>query len=291
MSFLASNSLLRPCQRAYLMANSVVGRQFSSTPVALARQKTQKINIPSKKALAAKARRRAAKAPKGIYDKEKMTLNDAIAVLRAFDVAKPNATYEMVIRTAMSRGTTIPKGRVNMPREAKPKREDKILVFADGKLAQEAREAGAHIVGGEELIEGVISGKYQATTVLCSSALIRTITPRLGRILGPKGLMPSERRGTVTDNIAEYIKKLSSSTEWRGDKAGSIRMPVGKLFFPIDDVVKNVRHFLGSVKRATGNEKDTESDTKKSKGPKAVNAITKVILTTTQGPAIQIRDF
>ena len=70
-------------------------------------------------------------------------------------MAKPNATYEMVIRTAMSRGTTIPKGRVNMPREAKPKREDKILVFADGKLAQEAREAGAHIVGGEELIEGV----------------------------------------------------------------------------------------------------------------------------------------
>lgn len=61
----------------------------------------------------------------------------------------------MVVRTAMSRGTTIPKGRVNMPREAKPKREDKILVFADGKLAQEAREAGADIVGGEELIEGV----------------------------------------------------------------------------------------------------------------------------------------
>lgn len=132
----------------------------------------------------------------------------------------------------------------------------------------------------------VISGKYQATTVLCTSALIRTITPRLGRILGPKGLMPSERRGTVTDNIAEYIKKLSSSTEWRGDKAGAIRMPVGKvcvlsvpperllttnfkMFFPVDDVVKNVRHFLGSVKRATGNEKDTESDTKKSKGPKA----------------------
>lgn len=121
----------------------------------------------------AKAKRRAAKAPKGVYDKEKMTLTDAIAVLRvrssfvftrvmltqnaiqAFDVAKPNATYEMVIRTAMTRGTTIPKGRVNMPREAKPKREDKILVFADGKLAQEAREAGADIVGGEELIEGV----------------------------------------------------------------------------------------------------------------------------------------
>jgi large subunit ribosomal protein L1 len=75
----------------------------------------------------------------------------------------------------------------------------------------------------------IISGKHQATTVLCSSALIRAITPKLGRILGPKGLMPSERRGTVTDDIAGYIKKLSGSTEWRGDKAGAIRMPIGKV--------------------------------------------------------------
>jgi large subunit ribosomal protein L1 len=98
--------------------------------------------------------------------------------------------------------------------------------------------------------------------------------------------MPSERRGTVTDDIAGYIKKLSGSAEWRGDKAGTIRMPVGKvsflhkegqcttlkrllqLSFPVDDVIKNVRHFLGSVKRATGNERDMELENK-SKGPKA----------------------
>ena len=61
----------------------------------------------------------------------------------------------MVIKTAMSKGTTIPKGRVNLPREAKPKREDKILVFATGQLAQDAKDAGADIVGGEELIDGV----------------------------------------------------------------------------------------------------------------------------------------
>lgn len=150
----------------------------------------------------------------------------------------------------MVRGTTIPKGRINLPREAKPKKEDKILVFADGKLAKEARDAGAHFVGGEEMIEGVsplvsfmcvallrclnilqvISGRYNdATTILCTSDLIRAITPKLGRVLGPKGLMPSERRGTVTDDIAGYIQRLSSSTEWKGDKAGAIRMPIGKV--------------------------------------------------------------
>jgi len=73
------------------------------------------------------------------------------------EVAKPNATYEVVVKTAMSKGTTIPKGRVNLPREAKPKREDKILVFATGQLAQDAKDAGADIVGGEELIDGVCS--------------------------------------------------------------------------------------------------------------------------------------
>jgi large subunit ribosomal protein L1 len=77
--------------------------------------------------------------------------------LQAVEVAKPDATYEIVIKTAMSKGTTIPKGRVNLPREAKPKQEDKILVFATGQLAQEAKDAGADIVGGEELIEGVRS--------------------------------------------------------------------------------------------------------------------------------------
>jgi large subunit ribosomal protein L1 len=73
------------------------------------------------------------------------------------EVARPNATYEIVVKTGMIRGTTIPKGRINLPREAKPKKEDKILVFADGKLAKEARDAGAHFVGGEEMIEGVSS--------------------------------------------------------------------------------------------------------------------------------------
>jgi large subunit ribosomal protein L1 len=62
---------------------------------------------------------------------------------------------ELVVKTAMSKGTTIPKGRINWPREAKPKTEDRILVFAEGRQADEAKRAGAHIVGGLELVDGV----------------------------------------------------------------------------------------------------------------------------------------
>lgn len=65
---------------------------------------------------------------------------------------------------------------------------------------------------------------------LCSRALIRPITPRLGRVLGPRGLMPSERRGTVTDDLAGYIRRLKGTSEWKGDKEGTIRQPIAKVW-------------------------------------------------------------
>ena len=77
----------------------------------------------------------------------------------------------------------------------------------------------------------VISGRYQATLFLCSRSLIRAITPRLGRVLGPRGLMPSERRGTVTDDISGYIRRLKGTSEWKGDKEGTIRQPIAKVSF------------------------------------------------------------
>lgn len=123
------------------------------------------------------AKTKAAKRGKDAYAHEKMTLADAISVLRvsfaitarsvsltyrvparqAVEVARPNSTYELVIRTAMSRGAPIPTGRINLPREAKPRKEYRILVFADGRQADEAKKAGAHVVGGLELVDAVCS--------------------------------------------------------------------------------------------------------------------------------------
>lgn len=149
-------------------------------------------------------------------------------------------------------------------------------------------------------MESVAAGKHNnCTTVLCTTSLIRGITSKLGRVLGPRGLMPSERRGTVTDDIEGYISRLSSTTEWRGDKSGTIRMPIAKIHFPVEDVVKNVKLFVANVKRATGNLKDGEGEAdakvekgkSKSKSIKPVNAITRILLSSTQGPGILIRDL
>jgi len=151
--------------------------------------------------------------------------------------------YELFIKTEMKTGVTIPKGRVNLPKEAKPPTEDKILIFAEGRQAEEAKKAGAHIVGGKGLVDGVsslvcsdlkwsiavyqiVNGRIEATTILCSPALIKAITPALGRVLGPLGLMPSERRGTVTDDFAGYLERIRGTSEWKADKAGNIRVPI-----------------------------------------------------------------
>lgn len=75
--------------------------------------------------------------------------------MQAVEVARPQSTYELVIKTAMPKGTTIPKGRINLPRSAKTKTKEIVLVFAEGRQADEAKRAGADIVGGPELIDGV----------------------------------------------------------------------------------------------------------------------------------------
>jgi large subunit ribosomal protein L1 len=75
----------------------------------------------------------------------------------------------------------------------------------------------------------VASGRIQATLFLSTPTLVKAISQRLGRVLGPRGLMPSERRGTVTDDVAGYIRRLQGTTEWKGDKAGTIRTPIAKV--------------------------------------------------------------
>ncbi|KAF9055885.1 ribosomal protein L1-like protein [Panaeolus papilionaceus] len=271
-------------------------RQFNTSAILqISRKPNQpKIRIPSKKALAAKERRRAALASKNDQRYLKLTLQDAISVLRAVEVASPKALYELYVKTEIGNGVAVPRGRVNLPRETTDRPEEKILVFAEGRQAEEAKKAGAHIVGGLELIEGILNNRHRATTILCTPSLIRAITPKLGRFLGPLGLMPSERRGTVTEDIAGYIQKLQGSSEWRADRAGNIRAPIAAMHFPLEDVEANVRHFIASVKRATGNAKDPAAKDRKLKsagGARPVTPILKVILSSQRGPGIRIADF
>ncbi|KAJ3721946.1 ribosomal protein L1-like protein [Lentinula raphanica] len=286
-------SLNRQCCHANI-TRLIFRRPFSQTYAAQARDtKQSKIRVPSKKALAAKQKRRAAKAALKQGKLEQLTLLDAISTLRAVEVASPKAMYELYVKTEMGSGVAVPKGRFKLPKEAKARAEEKILVFAEGRQAEEAKKAGAHIVGGIELIEGVciLNNRIRATTYLSTTSLIRAITPRLGRFLGQQGLMPSERRGTVTDDIAGYIERIQGTSEWKADKTGNIHMPIGSMHFSIDEVVRNFRHFMTSVKKATGNIKDNRQKETKKPGSVDLVVISKVLLSSTKGPGIRITDY
>jgi len=102
------------------------------------------------------------------------------------------------------------------------------------------------------------------------------------------GLMPTERRGTVTDDVEGYIKRIKSSSEWKADRAGNIRMPIARMDFSIEDVVKNFRYVMDAIKRVTGNVKlrDTREDNQRKVIP-----ITKVTLSSRSAPGIPISDY
>ncbi|KAF8915113.1 ribosomal protein L1-like protein [Mucidula mucida] len=218
-----------------------------------------------------------------------LPFSSAVSVLKAISLSPRPPTLSLFVKAKMGSGIPIPRGRYKLPREPKSKTEQTILVFAEGRQADDAKRAGAHIIGGIELCDGILSNRLRATTILCTNALIKSITPRLGRFLGPKGLMPSVRRGTVTDDIAGYIEKLLGATEWKGDQSGNIVVPFARVDWPISDIVKNYNHVMDSIKVSTGNVK--QKDPAKIKAGLRVATLEKVMINTTQGPGVRIAEF
>ena len=167
--------------------------------------------------------------------------------MQAVEISTPRATYELTVLTHFAKGSAAPRGRVSLPHDP-TSGDDRILVFADGKHAEAAKKLGVAYVGGEELVDSVcrllclikyglsyqpgvpkvLSGKIQPTKVVCTPSLLPKIA-KLARFLGPKGLMPAVRRGTVTEDISGIIKAISGALEWKADKEGIARIPIGRV--------------------------------------------------------------
>ncbi|MGH6989215.1 MAG: 50S ribosomal protein L1 [Stellaceae bacterium] len=151
----------------------------------------------------------------------------------------------------------------------------RIAVFAKGDRAKEAEAAGADIVGAEDLAERVQAGQIDFDRAIAAPDMMG-IVGRLGKILGPRGLMPNPRLGTVTANVAEAIKAAKGGQiEFRAEKAGIVHAGVGKASFADDKLVENVKAFVGAINRA------------KPTGVKGTY-IKKVSLSSTMGPGIKL---
>ena len=126
----------------------------------------------------------------------------------------------------------------------------KVAVFARGDKAEEAKAAGADIVGAEELVAEVQSGKIDFERCIASPDMM-PLVGRLGKVLGPRGLMPNPKVGTVTPDVAKAVKDAKGgAVEFRVEKGGIVHGPVGKVSFEEDKLVENVRAFWEAVNRA-----------------------------------------
>lgn len=125
----------------------------------------------------------------------------------------------------------------------------RVLVFAQGEKAKEAQEAGADYVGGEELVEKIQKGWFDFDAAVATPDMMR-IVGRLGKILGPRGLMPNAKTGTVTFDIAQAVWEIKSGRiEIRNDKLGNVHLPVGKVSFTEEQILDNFYAVLDAVLR------------------------------------------
>jgi large subunit ribosomal protein L1 len=178
------------------------------------------------------------------------SISDAVKLVKSNAKAKFDETIEIAINLGVDPKYADQQVRsvVNLP--AGTGKTIRVAVFAKDKKAEEAKAAGADIVGAEDLFEKVNGGFMDFDRVIATPDMMGLVG-RLGKILGPRGLMPNPKVGTVTPNIAQAVKDAKGgAVEFKVEKAGIVHAGVGKASFSDADIEKNVQAFISAVVRA-----------------------------------------
>lgn len=181
---------------------------------------------------------------------ELYNLEEAVRKLKEAAYAKFDETLEMSVRLGVDpkHADQVVRGTVLLPNGTGKK--IKVLVLTKGEKEKEAQEAGADFVGSDEFVKKISEGWSEADAIIATPDVMGQVG-RLGKILGPKGLMPNPKSGTVTFDVAKAVREIKAGrVEYRVDKAGNIGVPIGKLSFPEDKIVENAKVFLDAVMRA-----------------------------------------
>src|SRR5204863_107770 len=203
------------------------------------------------------------------------TIEEAISLIQKVKYAKFDETVEVAMRLGVDpkHADQMVRGTVVLPHGlGKTKR---VLAIAAGEKQKEAQEAGADIVGGDELVEKIMGGWTDFDAVVATPDMMRSVG-KLGKVLGPRGLMPNPKTGTVSVDIAKAIKEIKAGkVEFRVDKTGIIHAPVGKTSFASDSLVANAHALVDSIVKAK---------------PAAAKGkyLKSVTLSSTMGPGIRI---
>jgi len=198
----------------------------------------------------AKIAKRIQKIREGVDRNKLYSLDEAVSMIKERAIAKFDETIEVSMNLGVDarRADQMVRGVVNLPNGTG--RAVRVAVFARGDKADEAKAAGADIVGAEELFEAVNGGKIDFDRCIATPDMM-PLVGRLGKILGPRGMMPNPKVGTVTPDIAAAVKaSKGGAVEFRVEKAGIVHAGVGKASFSEDKIAENIRAFAEAIIRA-----------------------------------------
>jgi len=188
--------------------------------------------------------------------KAKIDRSKAYPVTEALSLIKQTATakFDESVDVAINLGVDVKKsdqsvrGSIVLPKGTG--KSVRVAVFAQGDKAKEAQSAGADIVGFEDLAEQVKAGKIEFDVVIASPDAMRVVG-QLGQILGPRGLMPNPKVGTVTPNVTEAVKNAKAGqVQYRTDKAGIVQCTIGRASFPVDALQENLVALVDAINKA-----------------------------------------
>jgi len=177
-------------------------------------------------------------------------LTEAVGLVKQNAVAKFDETIELAVRLGVDprRAEQIVRGSLSLP--AGTGRTSRVAVFAAGDLAAAARAAGADVVGADDLVTRIEKEGFLDFDVAISTPDLMVQVGRLGRVLGPRGLMPNPRTGTVTMDVAKAVSEYKSGRiEYRTDRVGNIHVPVGKASFTPEQLLENTRAVIDELNR------------------------------------------
>jgi len=184
-------------------------------------------------------------------EKRPYSLNDAVPLLQKVKFAKFDETVEVTLRLGVDpkHADQMVRGTVVLPHGLG--KAKKVLVIATGEKQREAEAAGADFVGGEEMVEKIQKENWTDFDALIATPDTMKSVGKLGKVLGPKGLMPNPKTGTVTFDVANAVKEIKAGkVEFRTDKTALVHVPVGKISFPAEKLVENATTIITSVVKA-----------------------------------------